>query len=227
MKELLGLQKKIQGGDLDPLNFLKSQENVVTAELLDIQSSTGDWSGVFVVKEGDKLYAVGFSQEWCGFDECAFTLYTDSEPSAEFADLEVYESVKDDLCRDWFGWADAHAGDSPMGVLGKVREDAAAFKCKIADAIAGAIEATKLGEIELPDDGYEYDVDYHKLTGEIIKVEYYGDALLPKVVDENGAKLPVTQLTTDDLVHLASSVYEAICDIEQATEIAKREKEKE
>lgn len=55
--------KNIRGNWYAPLAFLKGLKRTVDAELWEMSSSAGDWSGWFVTKANKKYWLIGFDQE--------------------------------------------------------------------------------------------------------------------------------------------------------------------
>ena len=77
---LLGREYQVKGNWHEPLRMLESYKSVIKAKLVDTMSSAGDWSGLFLQKAGNYVYAIAFSREnnWPGSH--GFTLYTHEKP---------------------------------------------------------------------------------------------------------------------------------------------------
>jgi hypothetical protein len=83
------IKKHIDGNWYEPTNYLSNLPSVVRTVLCDTTSSAGDWSGMFVKKQGNKYQIYSYSQAnsypYSGFDlHISLMLYnTDKMPSDE------------------------------------------------------------------------------------------------------------------------------------------------
>lgn len=57
------LKKTISGNCYSPLKYLQNLKKVAEADLLDTMSSSGDWSGYFIIKNKKDFSIFFFNQE--------------------------------------------------------------------------------------------------------------------------------------------------------------------